>query len=361
MYEKYDQYGCGGSRDYYDSYMNEQLLSAKKSFSRASLSLVFYLIVSNAAVLIGQLVMIALLGLEEANALFTENILITYLFNVVSQYVIAFPVLYLVLRPIKRVRCEGEKMTGKEFVLAFLISQAFMQAGSIIGEALNSAIGAFLGGEITNDVSDMIMDTPIWLVILVVVVIGPIFEELIFRKLLFDRLSRYGTKLTIVVTSIAFGLFHGNLYQLFYAAALGLVLGFIYAKTRNLIYPIAMHILINLFGTLPALLLDDTLNSIDTLLEALASGTEININDYVFDLLIFGAYSFISSSLVIAGIITLIICIRNKKIRVRETCEFKLPRDRALSTAVSNVGTIIFLIIIMLTVILNLLPAELIQ
>jgi len=355
MNDSYDYYGSGGS--YYDNYVNEQLTHAKKTFSNAALALFTYLLVSNIAVIIGQFILIYLYGREEASRLLFENVYVSYIFNFVSQYVIAFPALFLVLRSKKPMRVEGERLSGKEFLIAFLISQAFMQAGSIIGEVINTTIGAFLGGEITNDVSDMIMDTPIWLVILLVVIVGPIFEELIFRKLIFDRVARFGTTTAIVTTSIAFGLFHGNLYQLFYAAALGLVLGYLYAKTRNVLYPIAMHMLINFFGTVPVLLLADSFEVVYDLLESMANDPAFDVTPYYSDLAIIGAYTFFANALVIAGVILLISYIRKRRLSVPEICEFKLPRERAVSTVVSNPGTIIFLVLSALTIILNLIPA----
>ena len=279
-----------------------------------------------------------------------------FFFNFVSQYVIALPALFLVLRSKKPMKVEGESLSAKEFLVAFLISQAFMQIGSIIGETINATISGFLGHEITNDTSDLIMDTPIWLIILFVVFIGPIFEELIFRKLIFDRVARYGTRTAIVTTAIAFGIFHGNLYQLFYSTAIGLVLGFIYAKSRNVIYPIAMHMLINLIGTVPVVLLSDSLDRVFEAMEGLATDNAFDITPYYNDLLAVGAYSFITNALVIAGVILVISYIRRRKLSVPEVCDFRLPREHAFSTVVSNVGSIIFLSFSALTIILNLLP-----
>ena len=101
-----------------------------------------------------------------------------------------------------------------------------MFVGNMIGSSLNGIIGTILGHEIKNSTSDLIETTPLWLVFLVVVIIGPIVEELMFRKLMIDRLGRYGDAVAITVSSIAFGLFHGNFYQFFYAAMLGFVLGY---------------------------------------------------------------------------------------------------------------------------------------
>ncbi len=342
--------------DYYDKYVNEQLGDAKKTFSRAGIALSVFLLVANIAVILGQMIMIYIYGRETAAELFGNNIYLTYIFNFASQYLIAFPVFFLIMRGLKPMQAEKSGLSAKDFLVAFLISQAFMEAGSIIGEALNASIGASLGGEITNDVSDMVTRTPIWLVIVAVVIIGPIFEELVFRKILFDRLSKFGAKTAIITTAIAFGLFHGNLYQLFYAAALGLVLGYLYAKTRNIIYPIAMHMLINLFGTVPALLLEDTLNAVYEFLEKMMTEEPFDMSVYFGDLAIFGAYSFFVNALVIAGVILFVIYIKKKLISVPEICDFKIPRGYALTVALANVGAILFLVFTGLTILGNLIP-----
>lgn len=56
------------------------------------------------------------------------------------------------------------------------------------------------------------------------VVMAPICEEILFRKILIDRIRLYGDKAAILVSSVVFGLSHGNFYQFFYAFGIGLVL-----------------------------------------------------------------------------------------------------------------------------------------
>ena len=134
------------------------------------------------------------------------------------------------------------------------------------------------------------------------------------------------------------------------------MLGFIYAKSRNVIYPIAMHMLINLIGTVPVVLLSDSLDRVFEAMEGLATDNAFDITPYYNDLLAVGAYSFITNALVIAGVILVISYIRRRKLSVPEVCDFRLPREHAFSTVVSNVGSIIFLSFSALTIILNLLP-----
>lgn len=72
-------------------------------------------------------------------------------------------------------------------------------------------------------------------------IIPAIGEELIFRGVIFNGLKQKGTLFAVIVSSLFFTLFHFNLSQLFYPFLFGLVLGFIYGRTKNIIVPILIH------------------------------------------------------------------------------------------------------------------------
>lgn len=52
-------------------------------------------------------------------------------------------------------------------------------------------------------------------------IIGPIFEEILFRKILIDKTIKYGARISIIISALLFGLFHGNVNQFFYAFLMG--------------------------------------------------------------------------------------------------------------------------------------------
>ena len=84
------------------------------------------------------------------------------------------------------------------------------------------------------------------ILILTTVIIGPIAEELTFRGLV-QRRARIWLKpgTAIVVSSLIFGLAHMNMIQLIYAFGIGLLLGYLYEKSGNLIAPILAHMAAN--------------------------------------------------------------------------------------------------------------------
>ncbi|MDY6037634.1 MAG: CPBP family intramembrane glutamic endopeptidase [Eubacterium sp.] len=104
--------------------------------------------------------------------------------------------------------------------------------------------------------SDEDQSAYIW-VFLSVAVLGPIVEELLFRGVVFNHLEKaFGKWLTVIVSSLAFGIWHGELVQIVYTCIVGLGIAIVYIKTRNLVYPICLHILNNFMSTLP-----DSLNT----------------------------------------------------------------------------------------------------
>ena len=81
--------------------------------------------------------------------------------------------------------------------------------------------------------------------------IAPIIEELILRGILFNRL-RYGLSFysANLIQALVFGIYHWNIIQGLYAFGIGLILGYVYEKTRSLYVPILLHVFINGLGFL---------------------------------------------------------------------------------------------------------------
>jgi len=78
------------------------------------------------------------------------------------------------------------------------------------------------------------------------VVLAPVVEEFTFRALLFTRLSaKYSPAKAIVISSLMFGLLH---FDFIGAFVFGLVAATLYAQSRSLLAPIALHSVNNLIA-----------------------------------------------------------------------------------------------------------------
>ena len=92
-------------------------------------------------------------------------------------------------------------------------------------------------------------------VFLLMGLIAPITEELIFRGVILHKTNRVITFLGAnIMQAILFGIYHWNLVQGIYATFIGFLLGFIYYKYRSIIAPILLHMIINSSALLVLLL-----------------------------------------------------------------------------------------------------------
>jgi len=83
------------------------------------------------------------------------------------------------------------------------------------------------------------------MMVFLLVVIAPVFEEIWVRGIMYDALKPYGCGMAIIISSVLFGLMHGTLHTLFYTTALGFALGYVRYATGSLFVTTVLHALIN--------------------------------------------------------------------------------------------------------------------
>lgn len=92
--------------------------------------------------------------------------------------------------------------------------------------------------------------------IIMIFFIGTV-EEIIFRSILQTRIEKaFGMRSGILLSGVIFGIMHtsyGLTYEIIFAGIFGIILGYIFEKTRNLPFIISIHGIENiiLFGILP--------------------------------------------------------------------------------------------------------------
>lgn len=94
----------------------------------------------------------------------------------------------------------------------------------------------------------------ILLVAIQIIIIGPIIEELYFRKILLGKLLKLSNNKvkSILFSAIIFGIVHFNLIQGIVAFLGGIVLGIIYYYTKSIKLTILVHILNNFLIIIPS-------------------------------------------------------------------------------------------------------------
>jgi len=88
-----------------------------------------------------------------------------------------------------------------------------------------------------------------WPVLFFLIAVQPIGEEIFFRGFLYDKIENYaGGPFAVVMTALLFGIAHmsyGKEIPVIMVILMGLVLGYIVFKTRNLYSSIIAHIVFN--------------------------------------------------------------------------------------------------------------------
>lgn len=80
-------------------------------------------------------------------------------------------------------------------------------------------------------------------------IIGPIFEEILFRYVYYNRLKKkYSVKKTIFINSLVFAIIHISPIKIIYAFILGIILNTYYEKYKNIKVPILIHIAANIIA-----------------------------------------------------------------------------------------------------------------
>lgn len=320
--------------------------AARRTFSRIALSLAAYTIVAYVVTLLLRLLLQAT-GLTTA---VSQNICLSWILSVAPMYLCGLPVLWLIVRRMPEYPICRSSISATNFLIIFLVSRAFLTIGSMVSQIIVALLEGMLGHEIEDSTTAMVESTPAWLLILLVVLLAPLVEEFIFRKLFIDRLAGYGDKAAILFSSALFGIAHGNFYQFVYTFLLGLILGYLYTRTGKMRWSFLLHAVTNFLGSVAAL---PILRAIRRLEEIMAEETPQTSELFGLSSLVL-AYSAVLYGMAILGVIFFFLY--RKRIRLSDG-ENPLPAKVLLTSAICNLGTPVFLLVSTVEFVLSVLPA----
>lgn len=128
---------------------------------------------------------------------------------------------------------------GNAFINIFLGILSLMQKSSLLKDVLENY----------QDLMNSIISDFSLISFFIVVIIGPVIEEMLFRGICYRELKNIvSVRTAIILSSALFGLVHFNLIQSSYAFILGAFLAYIYEKTRSFAVVVSMHMINNLIG-----------------------------------------------------------------------------------------------------------------
>jgi len=246
---------------------------------------------------------------------------LSLLLTILSVDVIGFSLTWISTRNIPKTVIPQQKMGVGKFLLFVLMGAGIVGAGGLLGYYVHNAIVSPVGSP-DSDLSFLMMNSGFFLRVLTVGICAPIFEELLFRKLLIDRLIKHGEFIAIFTSGLFFGLFHGNFQQFFFAFGLGCLWAFVYARTGRIRYSICMHMIINLSTSIVSVYLLNKsaegvalLENTDT--EAIMALSAENPSAFL-SLMLFGLWIIFIAVAAIVGLIVLITFLAKKKFRLKK-------------------------------------------
>jgi membrane protease YdiL (CAAX protease family) len=279
-----------------------------------------------------------------------------WVLSLVPLYAVALPCMLLLLRFAPPSPHNGD-FTDKQgvarikprfhvghWLILLCIAFGCLYGGGLAGSLTMSLLSTVTGHDYASGLNTLVESSPVWMTVLGACIIAPFGEELIFRKLLIDRTRHAGDLPAILLSGLFFGLFHGNLFQFFYAFLIGMLLAYVYTRSGSYLWCVAMHATVNLFGSV----------IVPALLKLLPEG----VPEDPLQILLALAIATWQYGLIAAAMVLLIVLWRQRKLS-RGSCPLD-PR-RTVSVILLNPGIIaaatVMLILLLSNLILPLIPS----
>lgn len=254
-----------------------------------------------------------------------NNINIATIITAICNYVLPLPILLFLMRKLDSTEIKKNNLGFKTFLKYLCITFTLMWIGNITGTIITNLLSFTIQNDIANPIQNLINSTDLWLNLILISLIGPIFEEIIFRKILIDRTIKYGPLVSILVSAIIFGLIHGNLNQFCYTVLVGGFFAYVYIKTGQIKYSIGLHIILNMLGSVLSMIVN---NSAVNLSNAFNT-TDLAILVFYFILILIALF---------IGIYTLVEYIQKKR-KQKNSIDLKIIKPVFL-----NAGMICFIV-----------------
>lgn len=288
---------------------------AKGIFSRFGVAYAAFLLVGTIAQV--EVTFIAQLIASFSGKTVELNSMLLFLMSM-PMYVVGAPISWLLVKDLPTpCRLQENRLPFRQFLIFFCISISVMYIGNYIGLALMSIVNGIQGKPLMNPVNDIVESLDTWMIFILMVVMAPLFEELLYRKLLIDRICQFGDKTAILMSGILFGLSHGNFYQFFYAFGLGVIFAYIYLNTGRLRYTIALHAIVNFMGSIVALYVAE--------------------NEAVMN--VYGVF------LLVAMILGIVFLFKFRRRLVMLPAYVEIPKGRRFQTLFLNIGMVLFFLV----------------
>lgn len=194
--------------------------------------------------------------LKAVNPELLDHPAMVWILSTVPLYFAALPVCMAILG--KSSSCNStvtSKLSVSEFFTSVVVSFGVITIGNLVGNGLMLIYSLITGSAVVNPIIEVFSESNPAAMFFIVVIVAPLGEEFIFRRIIIDNLHPYGERFAVILSAAMFAAFHTNIFQIPYAFLVGVVFGYIYIKTGKLRYSVILHAIINFSSGFMATLL----------------------------------------------------------------------------------------------------------
>lgn len=230
--------------------MSENELRYKNTTLRLGGALVFFL-----ALFFLYSFAVSLIGAFTSGHGIAGDIIYEISYGLLYAVVFVLPVLFfrLISGGKPQARIYFERHLPRETPLYLFLGMAVILAAAYLNSLL---LDVFDYAEFTEEVfsgSGVSANYQVVLAVFTTAVVPAFVEELLFRGMVLTNLLPYGRTTAIIGSALLFGMMHQNAGQLLFATVAGLILGYVYVKTRSIWCCILLHFVNNFYSVLQSI------------------------------------------------------------------------------------------------------------
>lgn len=191
--------------------------------------------------------LLTLTDIDEFSALIFPNI---------GAFIIGLIIIWFLLRSRLHNERQQHPIGLKKIVVWSIIGFFLAWGGQLLAITIEMQMLDIQPGSENTDFVVQLAQQNIWFLLLPAI-IGPIIEELVFRKVIFGSLrNRMGVHASAVVAALIFAVVHMDLEHTLIYFVMGLVFTFLYVKTNRIIVPIIAHMSMNTMAVVAQMIID---------------------------------------------------------------------------------------------------------
>lgn len=160
-------------------------------------------------------------------------------------FIVGLTIILYILKPEMIEHRSSNKSAPGQIILWTILGIILAYISQII--AINIEVHLFgikTSSENTATLMDITRSAPVFMVI--ISLIGPILEEIVFRKIIFGALyKRMNFFIAATISSLLFAVVHQEPQHILIYASMGFVFAFVYVKTNRILVPILAHMTLN--------------------------------------------------------------------------------------------------------------------